>query len=125
MNDFPQPKFDVTEEDVDDTTRILNTAGGIHVRTAPRSPERLNAAIADGKTALVLDFSHVEVIDSTGLSVLLNGLRRLTRREGALRVVCTHPTVLRLFEITRLDSTFHIVPTREEALAFVGASSPE
>jgi len=124
MDDFPQPKFDVSEEDVDDRTRILDACGEIHVSTAPRFSERLNAAIADGKTALVLDFSRVEFIDSTGLSVLLNGLRRLTRRQGALALVCTNPTVLRLFEITRLDSTFHIVPTREEALAHV-AKAPE
>jgi anti-sigma B factor antagonist len=119
MNDFPQPKFDVSEEDVDDTTRILDASGEIHVSTAPRFSERLNAAIADGKTALVLDFSRVEFIDSTGLSVLLNGLRRLTRRNGALVLVCTNPTVLRLFEITRLDSTFDIVGTRDEALKHV------
>src|SRR5258708_5377199 len=92
MNDFPQPKFDVTEEDVGDTTRILDAAGEIHVSTAPRFSERLNAAIADGKTALVLDFSRVEFIDSTGL---------------------------RLCEITRLDSTFDIVGTRDEALQHV------
>ena len=129
MNDFPQPKFDVTEEDVGESTRILDATGEIHVSTAPRFSERLNAAIADGKTALVLDFSRVEFIDSTGLSVLLNGLRRLTRRKGSLVLVCTNPTVLRLFEITRLDSTFDIVGTRDEALQHVasgaGSSPPE
>ena len=123
-DDFPQPKFDVQESDVDERTRIIDAGGEIHVSTAPEFSERLNAAIAEGKTALVLDFSRVEFIDSTGLSVLLNGLRRLTRRKGALSVVCTNPTVLRLFEITRLDSTFHIVGTREEALAYVGATAP-
>jgi len=122
-DDFPQPKFDVQESDVDERTRIIDAGGEIHVSTAPEFSERLNAAIAEGKTALVLDFSRVEFIDSTGLSVLLNGLRRLTRRKGALSVVCTNPTVLRLFEITRLDSTFHIVATRDEALAYVGASA--
>ena len=119
MNEFPQPKFDVTEEDVDENTRILDASGEIHVSTAPRFSERLNAAIADGKTALVLDFSHVEFIDSTGLSVLLNGLRRLTRRKGSLVLICTNPTVLRLFEITRLDTTFDIRATREEAVQAV------
>jgi anti-sigma B factor antagonist len=125
MNDFPQPKFDVTEEDVGDHTRILDAAGEIHVSTAPRFSERLNAAIADGKTALVLDFSRVEFIDSTGLSVLLNGLRRLTRRKGSLVLVCTNPTVLRLFEITRLDSTFDIVGTREQALEHVSSNGSD
>ena len=122
MDDFPQPKFDVSEEDVGETTRILDACGEIHVSTAPRFSERLNQAIADGKTSLVLDFSRVEFIDSTGLSVLLNGLRRLTRRQGSLALVCTNPTVLRLFEITRLDSTFDIVPTREEALEHVASN---
>ena len=112
---------EVSEEDVDERTRILDAAGEIHVSTAPRFSERLNAAIADGKTSLVLDFSRVEFIDSTGLSVLLNGLRRLTRRQGSLVLVCTNPTVLRLFEITRLDSTFDIVGTREEALTQVSS----
>jgi anti-sigma B factor antagonist len=122
-DDFPQPKFDVRVEDIDERTRVLDAEGEIHVSTAPEFSERLNAAIAEGKTALVLDFTRVEFIDSTGLSVLLNGLRRLTRRDGALSVVCTNPTVLRLFEITRLDSTFDIVGTREEALAHVAAAS--
>jgi anti-sigma B factor antagonist len=122
-DEFPQPKFEVQEQDIDERTRIIDASGEIHVSTAPEFSERLNAAIADGKTAIVLDFSRVEFIDSTGLSVLLNGLRRLTRRQGALSVVCTNPTVLRLFEITRLDSTFDIVSTREEALAHVAAGA--
>ena len=121
MTEFPQPKFEVVEHDVDAQTVILAASGEIHVSTAPELSERLNRAIADGRTRLVLDFSGVEFIDSTGLSVLLNALRRLTRSQGTLSLVCTNPTVLRLFEITRLDSTFDIVSTRDEALEHVGA----
>ena len=55
----------------------------------------------------------------TGLSVLLNGLRRVTRQRGHMALVCTNPTVLRLFEITRLDATFDIHPSREAALSAV------
>ena len=122
---FASPQFELLEEELDDHTRVISVSGEIHVTTAPEFSERLNSAIAAGTTSVVIDMSGVEFIDSTGLSVLLNGLRRLTRRRGALSVVCTNPTVLRLFEITRLDSTFHIVPTREEALAFVGATPAE
>lgn len=119
MTEFPKPTFDVVEEDLDDTTAILAASGEIHVSTAPELAERLTAAIAAGRTRLVLDFSDVEFIDSTGLSVLLNALRRLARADGALVLVCTNPTVLRLFEITRLDSTFDLVASRGEALARV------
>jgi anti-sigma B factor antagonist len=69
----------------------------------------------------VIDLSGVEFIDSTGLSVLLNGLRRVTRAQGKMALVISNPTVLRLFEITRLDSTFDIYSTREAALAGVQA----
>ncbi len=119
MTEFPHPKFTVDGEDVDDTTRVLTATGEVHVSTAPELAEHLTEALAAGRTRIVLDFSGVEFIDSTGLSVLLNALRRLGRVGGALSLVCTNPTVLRLFEITRLDATFDIVSTRDEALQHV------
>lgn len=122
MTEFPQPKFTVESEDIYARTRVLTATGEIHVSTAPELAERLNGAIADGRSRIVLDFTGVEFIDSTGLSVLLNALRRLSRVDGALSLVCTNPTVLRLFEITRLDATFDIVETRDEALRHVAGT---
>jgi anti-sigma B factor antagonist len=119
MTEFPKPKFTVETEDVDDRTRILSATGEVHVSTAPELAEQLDAALTAGRSRIVLDFTGVEFIDSTGLSVLLNALRRLSRVDGALSLVCTNPTVLRLFEITRLDATFDIVATRDEALRHV------
>src|SRR3954465_8655097 len=107
------------EEDVDARTHLITVSGEIHVSTAPEFSRRLNAAIALGKTGLVLDLTPTEFIDSTGLSVLLNGLRKVTPQRGRMALACPNPTVLRLFEITRLDSTFDIHPTRDEAIASV------
>src|SRR3954452_1381166 len=104
------------EEDLDERTHVITVSGEIHVSTAPEFQRGLDAAISRGKTAVVLDLSETEFIDSTGLSVILNGLRRVTRQRGRMALVCTNPTVLRLFEITRLDSTFDIHETREDAL---------
>jgi anti-sigma B factor antagonist len=120
MSAFAEPQFDLTEDTVDDRTHVITVSGEIHVSTAPTFSLRLNDAIGQGKTAVVLDLADVTFIDSTGLSVLLNGLRRVTRRGGRMAIVCTNPTVLRLFEITRLDTTFEIVRSREEALRAVG-----
>jgi anti-sigma B factor antagonist len=120
MSAFAEPQFDLTEDTVDDRTHVITVSGEIHVSTAPTFSRRLNDAIGQGKTAVVLDLAGVTFIDSTGLSVLLNGLRRVTRRGGRMAIVCTNPTVLRLFEITRLDTTFEIVRSRDEALRVVG-----
>ena len=116
---FTEPEFQLMEEDVDARTHVITVTGEIHVSTAPEFSRRLNDVIARGKTGLVLDLTPTEFIDSTGLSVLLNGLRRVTRQRGRMVLVCTNPTVLRLFEITRLDSTFDIQSTREAALTRV------
>jgi anti-sigma B factor antagonist len=119
---YTEPEFQLAEEDLDGRTVVIAVSGEIHVSTAPEFSRRLNAAIAHGKTAVVLDLSATEFIDSTGLSVLLNGLRRVTRQHGRMAIVCTNPTVLRLFEITRLDSTFDIHATRDDALRSVHAN---
>jgi anti-sigma B factor antagonist len=116
---FAEPHFRLSEERLDDVTQVIAVGGEIHVSTAPEFSRALAAALGDGAGRVVLDLSAVEFIDSTGLSVLLNGLRRVTRRGGRMAIVCTNPTVLRLFEITRLDSTFDIHPTREAAIESV------
>ena len=114
---FEAPNFDLTEEPLDDHSVVIKVAGEIHATTAPEFSERLNEAIAGGKTGVILDLTGVDFIDSTGLSVLLNGLRRVTRVRGAMVLACANPTVLRLFEITKLDSTFDIVPSCDQAIA--------
>ena len=116
---FGSPQFELADEQLADDVRVITVTGEIHVTTAPEFSQRLNDAIAAGARGVVIDMSGVEFIDSTGLSVLLNALRRVTRQQGALALAVSNPTVLRLFEITRLDSTFDIVGTREEALARV------
>ena len=108
--------FDISEDEIDDVSIVIRVVGEIHATTAPELSERLNEAIAVGRTGVVLDLTGVEFIDSTGLSVLLNGLRRITRVRGSMIVACANPTVLRLFEITKLDSTFEILPNCDDAI---------
>jgi anti-sigma B factor antagonist len=116
MAAFEPPDFELTEELLDEHNILLRVVGEIHATTAPEFSERLNSTISEGHTGVVLDLLGVEFIDSTGLSVLLNGLRRVTRVRGAMVLACANPTVLRLFEITKLDSTFEIVPNCDEAI---------
>ncbi len=113
---FSPPTFELREQVIDARTQVISVSGEIHVSTAPEFSERLNHAIALGKTRVILDLMRVSFIDSTGLSVLLNGLRRVRRASGRLVLVCDNPTVLRLFEITKLDDTFEIVANRTVAL---------
>jgi anti-anti-sigma factor len=116
---FAEPRFRLRQHDVDDVTAVVDVSGEVHVSTATEFSLRLNETIVHGHRYLVLDLTDVAFIDSTGLSVLLNALRRVTRASGRMALVCTNPTVLRLFEITRLDSTFAIFADLGEALRSV------
>jgi anti-sigma B factor antagonist len=120
---FAEPTFQIHERTIDDRTTIVAVEGEIHVSTAPEFSTLLNAAVEGGRTTLVLDLTGVMFIDSTGLSVLLNALRQVTLAGGRMAVVCSNPTVLRLFEITRLDTTFDIHAELEPALALVQAAA--
>jgi len=113
------PQLDVTQEDLDERTHVISLRGELDVSTVPALAEPLRKAIAAGKTAVAIDLSELTFLDSTGLMVLLNGLRRVMRQGGRLAIACTNPTVLRLFEITGTESTFTIVDSREAALAYV------
>ncbi len=121
------PRFELFEEHPQSGVHVIDVHGEIHLSSAPDFSERLSAAIEGGSMAIVIDLSGVEFIDSTGLSVLLNGLRQIAARKGNLAVVCANPTVLRLFQITGLDHTFAIHEDREAAcedvLQFAGGSS--
>jgi anti-sigma B factor antagonist len=118
---FAEPEFQLTKERLDERTQLIEISGELHVSTAPELARGLDAALVGGATNVVLDLDAVGFIDSTGLSVLLNSLRGVDRRHGRMVLVVSNPTVLRLFEVTRLDVTFDIRPTRDEALSAVRA----
>ncbi len=113
------PRFELSEEHPPSGAHVIDVHGEIHLSTAPDFSERLAAAIDRGSMAIVIDLSGVEFIDSTGLSVLLNGLRLVTQMDGRMAIVCANPTVLRLFQITSLDETFDIFDNRAKAVAHV------
>jgi anti-sigma B factor antagonist len=118
---FAEPRFRTTERDLDARITIVAVDGEIHVSTAPEFSGVLASAIDNDRIRLVLDLTGVMFIDSTGLSVLLNALRRVTRAGGRMAVVCSNPTVLRLFEITHLDTTFDLYADVESAVAALQA----
>jgi anti-sigma B factor antagonist len=115
------PQLELEESAAGPDIRLLRLRGELDVSTVPGFRRALQSAIDDGIEGIVVDLVDVTFIDSTGLMTLLNALRRIVRRNGHLVLACANPTVLRLFEVTRSDTTFEIVATREQALARVGA----
>lgn len=66
--------------------------------------------------AIVLDLGRVTAIDAYGLGLMLE-LRRLSYTKGVrFKLMNVSKFTSRVFEVTRLDSVFEIIPKAEPAI---------
>jgi anti-sigma B factor antagonist len=73
--------------------------------------------IASGKSKkLVLDFSHVDFIDSSFLGAIVSGLKKITALKGDIKIVRLQPSVRAIFELTRLYKVFEIFDDLQDAI---------
>ena len=87
---------------------VVEVTGEIDVYTAPKLREKLIDLVNKGKFHLLVDMEKVEFLDSTGLGVLVGGLKRVRAHDGSLELVCTQERILKIFRITGLTKVFGI-----------------
>ncbi len=86
---------------------------------APKLKSELIFLQQEGTRNLILDLSQVTFVDSSGLSAILTG-NRLWKETGTFVIAGElHPAVLKLIEISRLDSVLVLIPTLNEARDYV------
>ena len=96
---------------------VVSVAGEIDVYTAPKLREALIDQVSAGRYHLIVDVERVEFLDSTGLGVLVGGLKRVRAHNGSLGIVCTQERLLKIFRITGLTKVFSIHASVEDAIA--------
>lgn len=102
--------------DVDGKT-VIAVSGEIDVYTAPKLRDKITELVGTGVYDLVIDLSEVDFLDSTGLGVLVGGLKKVRAHDGSLALVCHQDRLLKIFRITGLSKVFAIHETQEGALA--------
>jgi len=95
---------------------VIALSGEADVYTSPRIKQEIVDLLNNGTHKLVVDLTGVEYLDSTGLGVLIGGLKRARERDGDLKLVCDNVRILRIFEITGLTKIFDIYRSESEAL---------
>src|ERR1700730_16014466 len=109
--------------DVDEShapVTVIRLQGEVDIYSAPKLREKIIELVNQGRRLVVIDLDAVEFLDSTGLGVLVGGLKRLRSQGGELSLVCTRDRIRRLFELTRLDTAFQIHPNESAAIAAAG-----
>lgn len=102
----------------DGTTCRIAVNGEVDVYTSPLLKSHIVDAVDSGCVDLVVDLEGVGFIDSSGLGVLVSGLRRVKEQSGSMRVICTKEGILKIFRITGLDKVFPIFASADEAEDF-------
>ena len=103
-----------------DGIEVVDVEGEIDVYTAPRLRELLIELVNNGHYQLVVNMEKVEFLDSTGLGVLVGGLKRVRAHDGSLDLVCAQQRILKIFKITGLTQVFGIYETVDQAIAAKG-----
>jgi anti-anti-sigma factor len=88
------------------TNSSIAVAGEIDAESAPQLEAAIDQFGASDKVRL--DVAGVTFIDSSALRVLVAQHHRLDGAGGRLEIVNPSKSVVRLFEITSLDQTFHV-----------------
>ena len=91
-----------------DGIEVIDVQGEIDMYTAPRLRELLIDLVSKGSYQLVVNLEKVGFLDSTGLGVLVGGLKRVRAHDGSLDLVCTQQRILKIFRITGLTKVFGI-----------------
>ncbi len=85
-------------------------------RNSPALKLELQRLLAGGPATVVVDLTHVRVVDPNGLAALLSGERVAARSGGCIRVAGLCPDVHAVFAHARLDRIFAIFATDRDAL---------
>ena len=111
--------FELHEATIDDGTTVLAVVGDLDVGSAPRLRQHLIRLASEGgpPPRVVLDLGGVDFLDSTGLGVLLGGIKRLRAQEGGLALAGAEPQVRKVLEITRVIEILPVHADVESAAA--------
>jgi anti-sigma B factor antagonist len=110
-------EFQISSAELGRGVQIVSLGGEVDVHTAPRLDEELAGAIETGARRLVVDLAGTSFVDSTVVGVLMRAQRRLDDMDGHLVLVSDDPRILRIFQITGLESSFAIERSLAETIS--------
>ena len=102
-------------EKVNDVT-VVDVEGQLIVGNRQELKQKVLEELDNGERKFVVDFEKTGYIDSSGLGVLVSLSKKVREQGGELRLANLNEDLKTLFELTKLDTLFHIADSREAAL---------
>ena len=103
-------------ERTEDNIPVVSITGDIDLESSPKLRDFLKPLSSKKTPALLLDFSGVNYIDSSGLATLIEYFQAVQGFKGKLALAALSPRVKNVFEIVRLEQIFSLHPDIPSAL---------
>ena len=95
---------------------IVRLAGELDHFCAQSGRRELDKLIADRSVRwLILDFSHLQFMDSSGIGVILGRYRQMRDRGGQVGVVHLNAHIARIFHMSGMDRVIRQLDRQEAA----------
>lgn len=88
-----------------DTTTLVIT-GTLDAMTAPELRVEVDVIVSEGNQVVIVDMSGVELIDSSGVAVLVALYKRVKANRGAVQVRGLRDQPAAIFKLLHLDRVF-------------------
>ena len=105
----------IREEKFNDAV-VCFLEGEININNSPELRKVFDGLIEKSQKKVIVNFSAVSYIDSSGLATLIEMFQRLKKIGGSLRFSNMEQKIRNVFEITKLHKLFEIFDTQEAAL---------
>ena len=99
------------------THKLLAFDGEIDLHRLPDVKRVLLAAIEQRPSKLMLDLSKLSYVDSSGIAAFLEAMQSVESYGGRFYLVAVQEPVMTIFETSKLDEVFRIVPSVDAAEA--------
>jgi anti-sigma B factor antagonist len=97
-------------------TLICAVEGEIDIGSSGELRKALDGIIKGNEKKVLIEFSNVAYIDSSGLATLIEMFQRLKKIGGQMRLSGMNQKIKNAFEITKLHKLFEIFENKEAAL---------
>ncbi len=98
---------------------VLQIEGEIDLHASPKLRAALHECVGKKTPLVLIDFSGVKYIDSSGLATLVEHVRDSKAMVGKIALFGLQPKVKMVFELVRLNELFTLADSKDAALAAV------
>ena len=112
-----EPKVTLSVNSPNNLTRVIHIQGEINAQAESPLMEAYNQASTPGVQAIILDFSDLEYMNSSGIGLLVTLLIRANRQRQRLMACGLSEHYKQIFDLTRLNEAIAIFEDQDAAVA--------